>query len=115
MPKIIVVPESPLDAKKLFNILERADITVTAEFSTQNIFPKETHYYVRNKNGTIVCECLIRAFPSLEVAELGITTRKKNSQQKVNAPLEPEKKQELCNLVKKIEEKAFSKLSEITK
>lgn len=114
MPKIIVVPESPLDAKKLFNILERTDITVTAEFSAQNTFPKETHYYVRNKNDTIVCECLIRAFPSLEVAELGIT-RKKNSQQKANTPLEPEKKQELCNLVKKIEEKAFSKLSEITK
>ena len=108
MPKMIVLPESPLDTKRLSNVLERADISVTVEFSTPNTFPKEAHYYVRKNDGTIVCECIIRAFrPSLEVAELGVTKQKKSSQ-KVNVPLEPEQKQKLCELVKKIEAKAFS-------
>lgn len=107
MRKTIVVPESPLDTKKLSDVLKRPDVTVTVKMPVQN-GPKETHYYVRQK-GTIVCECVIRTFrPSLEIAELEIKKKlTKNSTQKPNSFLEPEKKQELYNLVREIEAKAF--------
>lgn len=114
MPKMIVVSESPLDTERLSDVLKRTDITVKVEFPTQNTFPKETRYRVLRKNGTAVFECVIRTFcSSLEVAELSQKNKKtKKSTQKANDSLEPEKKQELCNLVKKIEAKAFSEFRE---
>ena len=48
MRKTIVVPESPLDTKKLSDVLKRPDVTVTVKMPVQN-GPKETHYYVRQK------------------------------------------------------------------
>ncbi len=111
---MIVIPESnsSLDTKVLFEVLEKAEVTV--EVLTVNE-SKVEHYSVC-QSGKVVYECLKHTYrlsskSSLQLVQIGNFNLKKNiknNPSKQSGALEPEKRQELCDLVKKIEEKAYA-------